>query len=89
MFHGSIPDDVRRILHQLVADWRCQDVYVGCSGNFTVERVLAETGRFRIHGNDVTLYSSVLGWYLSGARIPISLKPEVEDDFPWLADCMG
>ena len=45
MFHGSIPDDVRRILHQLVGGWRCGDVYVGCSGNFTVERVLAGTGR--------------------------------------------
>lgn len=46
MFLGSIPTDLRKIISEYVKDWQCSDVYVGCSGNLTVERVLASHGRF-------------------------------------------
>lgn len=84
MFHGSIPQDMRRILYEIVKDWDVSDIYVGCSGNFTVERVLAEIGLHAIHGNDVTLYSSIIGAYLSNQDFPIRLRDEYADAFGWL-----
>ncbi len=35
-----------------------EDLYVACSGNFTIERVLAD--RFKLHSNDVSIYTSVV-----------------------------
>lgn len=38
MFHGSLPDSVQQIMGDCIRDWKCTDIYVGCSGNFTIER---------------------------------------------------
>lgn len=40
MFHGSLPDSVQRIMGGNVRNWNCGNIYVGCSGNFTIERML-------------------------------------------------
>lgn len=40
MFHGSLPDSVQQIMGDCIRDWKCTDIYVGCSGNFTIERLL-------------------------------------------------
>ena len=37
------------------------DIYVGCSGNFTLEKFIGPLERFRLHSNDVTMYSLCLG----------------------------
>ncbi|MFI5685839.1 hypothetical protein [Streptomyces sp. NPDC051636] len=89
MFHGSIPADLRAIIHEHAATWRgrAEDIYVGCSGNFTIERVLHDSG-FRLHGCDVQLYSSAIGWYLAGQELPISIRPESADELDWLASYM-
>jgi hypothetical protein len=86
VFHGSIPAALRAIIHEHAASWRGQaeDVYVGCSGNFTIERVLHDAG-FRLHGCDVQLYSSAIGWYLTGQPLPITLRPESAEQLDWLA----
>ena len=39
MFHGSLPDSVQQIMGDCIRDWKCTDIYVGCSGNFTIERM--------------------------------------------------
>ncbi len=65
------------------AAWSCSDIYSGCSGNFTIERILASEGRFRLHGNDVTLYSSALGRYFAGKPLTVRLKPLWKRD-AWL-----
>lgn len=85
MFHGSIPADLRAIIHEHAATWsgQAEDVYVGCSGNFTIERVLHDSG-FRLHGCDVQLYSSAIGWYLAGQELPITIRPESADELDWL-----
>jgi hypothetical protein len=57
-------------------------VYVGCSGNFSVEQILSRYApKARIWGNDVSLYSSVLGAYLGGQDFDLSIK---EESFQWL-----
>lgn len=86
MFHGSIPAPLRSIIYEHAGAWPGEDIYVGCSGNFTIERVL--NARFgddrRVHGNDITAYSCALGWYLAGAPLPFTLRPEYEDELGWL-----
>jgi hypothetical protein len=86
VFHGSIPADLRAIIYEHAADWPDTDLFVGCSGNFTIERVLhARPGERRpIHGNDVQAYSSAIGWWLSGRPLPYALKDEHRDELAWL-----
>ncbi|MFF1967090.1 hypothetical protein ACFVW5_26375 [Streptomyces sp. NPDC058232] len=86
MFHGSIPAPLRSIIYEHAGTWPGKDIYVGCSGNFTIERVLSS--RFgaerRVHGNDITAYSCALGWYLAGEPLEYTLREEYEDSLGWL-----
>ncbi|MFE7461650.1 putative antirestriction adenine methyltransferase [Nocardiopsis terrae] len=87
MFHGSVPDALRRIVHEHAGTWDTDDIYVGCSGNFTLERVLhARHGdKVRLHGNDITAYSCALGWFFEGRDpLPFTLKEEHEESLGWL-----
>jgi hypothetical protein len=74
---------------EVVRGWQCSDIFEGCSGNFTVQRALADQTRFRLHGNDVTLYTSALGSYLAGQRFPIAINPEMAEVVPWVEQGMG
>lgn len=69
MFHGSIPSSVQQILGSLVKDWKTSDIYIGCSGNFTVERCLSQLTSANLYGNDVTIYSCLLGRYFAGQKV--------------------
>lgn len=81
MFVGAINQDTRAILYEMAQSWQGKEVYVGCSGNFTVERVLNKAGIMSIHSNDVSLYSCCIGRYLTGQAI----KVEIADKrFEWL-----
>jgi len=87
MFHGSMPAPMCSIVYEHAGGWPAdQDIYIGCSGNFTMERVLhARFGQDRaIHGNDIQAYSCALGWWLSGQPLPFTLRPEYEEDLGWL-----
>lgn len=86
MFHGSIPADLRAIIYEHADSWPNTDLFVGCSGNFTIERVLhSRPGEQRpIHGNDVQAYSSAIGWWLAGQPLPYALKYERRDELAWL-----
>ncbi|MCL1988116.1 MAG: hypothetical protein FWG64_09140 [Firmicutes bacterium] len=79
MFMGSIPTPVQQILGDIVKNWQTSDIYIGCSGNFTIERVLTNITRLpdgqataNLHSNDVTIYSCLLGNYFSGQ--PLNAK---------------
>lgn len=88
LFHGSIPADMRSLIREYAGLWPSdKDVYVGCSGNFTIERVLHPLGR-TLHSNDIQGYSSALGWYLSEGRVPFTIREEWEDDLAWTAPYM-
>lgn len=83
LFHGSIPADMRSLIREYASLWPSdKDVYVGCSGNFTIERVLHPLGK-TIHSNDIQGYSSALGWYLSEGTVPFTVKPEYEEQLAW------
>ena len=80
VFHGSIPQSVQQILGDIIKSWNVSDIYVGCSGNFTIERVLHGVTTASIHSNDVTIYSCLLGAFFSGC--PINAKFEKNYDGP-------
>ena len=65
MFIGAINSQLRSILAGFRA-LQDRPVYVGCSGNFTVERVLTSKGVKELHSNDVSLYSWAAD-YLAGS----------------------
>lgn len=75
MFVGSINQDLRSLVSEITRDWTAGDLYVGCSGNFTIERILRNRG-FRLRGNDVSLYSCAIGNYLAGNDMRVEIKME-------------
>jgi hypothetical protein len=62
MFIGSINRYMRAVLEQAAHSWKGLPVYVACSGNFTVERILALATTWedvaRSHGGTIVCASS-------------------------------
>ncbi|XDD52513.1 hypothetical protein AB3N59_20405 (plasmid) [Leptospira sp. WS92.C1] len=59
-FIGSVPPEARAILVDLLSKvGTSRKIYVGCSGNFTIDRVLSGLG-YKVHSNDVSLYSKLI-----------------------------
>jgi hypothetical protein len=87
MFRGSIPAELRSLVLETVASWGVDEVWVGCSGNFTIERVLSSLPT--IHGNDVQLYSCAIGSYLAGVPLTIGIADEHEEEWGWLAPSLA
>jgi hypothetical protein len=86
MFRGSVPPDLYRVISEQSQEWHgVSDVYVGCSGNFTIERALSH-GAWNLHGNDVTIYSGAIGSMFSGQPFDVSVKEEYKDRFGWLEE---
>lgn len=81
-FIGSINAETRKWLGNNGAAFDGRQVYVGCSGNFTVEQLLSRYApKARIWGNDVSIYSGALGAYLSNQPFGLFVR---EDDYKWL-----
>lgn len=85
MFIGAVNQHVRSLLWELSEHWS-GPVYVACSGNFTVERILAGRGIAPIHSNDVSIYSCALGRYLAGETMAVDVA---DPQFNWLNDYLG
>ena len=58
MFVGTTPPEIRLLLQELLKDEK-GDVYVGCSGNFSSDKILSGMG-FNVYSNDVCLYSKLI-----------------------------
>jgi hypothetical protein len=85
VFQGTIPTEMRSIVAQHARRWPSGDVYIGCSGNLTIERTLAglDLG-FALHSNDVNAYSCALGWTYAGQPVPFAVKDESREHLGWL-----
>lgn len=88
MFHGSLPASALQIQANIVKDWKVSDIYVGCSGNFTVERMLQSVTGAKLHSNDVTIYSCLLGEYFSGKELNVKFKEEYDGPMAFVKDYM-
>lgn len=84
MFLGTIEAEVRSIVLEQSKAWGDGDIWIGCSGNLTLERVLDGRGR-PLHGNDVSIYTCALGWWASGQPVPHTLKAESQTALDWLS----
>jgi len=83
MFLGTIEPVVRNFLAAHSDVFKERIVAVGCSGNFTSERVLWECtgGDVQIYSNDISLYSSAIGAHLAGEPFSLWVK---EPEYAWL-----
>jgi hypothetical protein len=78
-FIGSINDKLRKFFWtqaDVLSGRRC---YIGCSGNFTIEQIITTRCKdAEIHSNDVSLYSSAVGFALTGRRLAMQvMNPEL------------
>lgn len=81
MFQGVVHANARKIIASYTAHLP-ENVHVVGSGNFSIETTLRANGyQGVISGCDVSLYSCVLGCYLAGRELQISLNT---DEFPEL-----
>lgn len=81
-FIGSINAETRKWLgnNGKVLDGRL--IYVGCSGNFTVEQILTlYAPKAKLQSNDISIYSGVLGAFLTNQPFRLQVQ---EDNFLWL-----
>jgi hypothetical protein len=86
-FIGSINAETRRWLGNNGPAFDGRQVYVGCSGAFTVEQILTRYApKAKLRGNDVSLYSGVLGAYLAGQPFNLAVR---EEKFAWLEPYLG
>ncbi len=86
MFNGSIPAPMRSIVRETARTWPTdQGVWVPCAGNFTIERSMTDLG-FELHSCDVSIYTSVVGKWLAGEHVDLTVRAEAEPVFGWLQD---
>lgn len=83
MFVGALNGETRSFLAHMQDAFNGRRVVVGCSGGFTAEAVIAKTSKpTAIHSNDVSLYSCLAGWWLTGKAADLQVR---EDEYAWLA----
>jgi hypothetical protein len=85
-FKGILPADALAVLKPVVASWKRKDLAFPCAGNFTEVRALSGV-RARLHANDVTLYSCVLGEFFAGGELIVT--PREGAGLEWLGHFMG
>lgn len=78
MFKGTLPSKGVMIVSNIVKDWNCKRIFVGCSGNFTIERTISSVINCPITSNDVTIYSSYIGRFLAGEALD---DLQIRDDY--------
>ena len=78
MFFGAVPTACIEQVFKIIDFTKWQKAYVCCSGSFRIERALRkEFPELQIYSNDVSLYSSALGFLNSGKEIEISFDKEL------------
>ncbi|MFN0145967.1 MAG: hypothetical protein ACKVT1_05610 [Dehalococcoidia bacterium] len=87
-FLGTIPAKCRPILHEIVTEWQPRALAIGCSGNFTIERTMADLG-LDLYSCDVSLYSYAIGSALSGQAVDIRLSERGRELAPWAEQSLG
>jgi hypothetical protein len=86
MFNGTVPPEMRSLIIECSQAWpREQGAWIGCSGNFTIERALASQG-WQVHGNDISIYTCMLGAWFSRGKVDVVPREDVfaDHDLTWL-----
>ena len=74
MFIGSIDKHSKIIVSKLLESISSKKIYVGCSGNFTFDRIAFYKG-FKVHSNDVSLYSTLIAGIVQNKPFPCFVVP--------------
>lgn len=72
MFTGSVPQEARTLFQGLVDSIGKREFYIGCSGNFSVDKVIARLGGV-VHSNDVSLYTKLVADILLETDTPLKV----------------
>ena len=80
----KLSSDLSKVLKEIIGEWDCPNIYTGCSGSLSLERLVASFGRFNIHAHAQTFADVVLATYLSGTWKPVTLRNEARSEFGWL-----
>ena len=89
MFQGSLPTKAIKIIGNIVKEWDCKRIYIGCSGNFTIERSISSIINCPITSNDVTIYSSYIGKYFVGEPLKgLKIKDNYQGECIFFKDYM-
>ena len=89
MFQGSLPAKAIKIIGNIVKEWDCKRIYIGCSGNFTIERSISSIINCPITSNDVTIYSSYIGKYFVGEPLKgLKIKDNYQGECAFFKDYM-
>ncbi|MEI6752372.1 MAG: hypothetical protein WCK78_04320 [Paludibacter sp.] len=81
MFVGTTPPEIRTLLQDLMQGTKGRDVFIGCSGNFTVDKVMSKMG-YDVHSNDVSLYSKLISDILLETNTELKIvNPELINAF--------
>jgi hypothetical protein len=86
VFQGTVPVEMRSLILECSRSWpREQGGWIGCSGNLTIERVLASDG-WQVHGNDISIYTCMLGAWFSRQAVDLTPREDVFHDhgLDWL-----
>jgi len=82
MFIGSTPKEVRILIQDIIAKAKgIKSIYIGCSGNFTIDKVCSKLG-YKVHSNDVSLYSKLIADILLNEETFVDIvNPELKQIF--------
>jgi hypothetical protein len=80
MFIGAIESEFRRWFDLNKEAFRGRTLFIGCSGNFTIEQLLGSVAG-AVHSNDVSIYSHFVGHHLAGQPVTCAIK---DPDYEWL-----
>ncbi len=84
MFRGTLPPDAVSMVADIVKAWDVDEIFVGCSGNLTIERAMHSIGIKNIRANDVTIYSCALGRYFAGEDLGLSLREDIDERYRFM-----
>ena len=77
MFTGTTPPEVKLLLQDLMKGVKGKDVFIGCSGNYTTDKIMSAMG-YTVHSNDVSLYSKLISDLLLDTNTDIEVvNPEL------------
>lgn len=72
-FTGTTPEEAKTVLRDIVSGTAVKDIYIGCSGNFSVDKIMSKEG-YRVHSNDVSLYSKLIADIVIGNETEVEVK---------------
>ena len=75
MFTGTTPPEARAVIQKILGKREKEQIFIGCSGNFTVDRLASNMG-FEVFSNDVSLYSLLIADILLGRKSEVDVKNE-------------